>query len=209
MFIRHAEGWHNKDERELPNWGSDKLGLTAAYRDARLTPRGIEQCAALRAKLDTDPSYVPPDVVVVSPLTRAIETATLTFPTGPFPFVATELARERIAAHECDHRSTRSQLAAAHPYIDLSQIAHDEDLEWLDKEDIPDEYDSTACKQRGIDLLAWLWRRSERRIAVVSHWVFLSHLFRQFTTLPIEQFGNAEMRTVTLYDSVDITKSEL
>ena len=34
LFIRHAEGWHNKDSRELENWKSDKLGLTEKYHDA-------------------------------------------------------------------------------------------------------------------------------------------------------------------------------
>merc|ERR1712097_153840 len=25
-FVRHAEGYHNKGERELPNWKTDQLG---------------------------------------------------------------------------------------------------------------------------------------------------------------------------------------
>lgn len=202
LFVRHAEGWHNKDERELPNWHSDNLGLTPKYRDAQLTPRGKEQCAELREWLDANTGFAPPDMVAVSTLTRAIQTATLAFADGPFPFVATELARERIADHECDHRSKLSELVGRHPHVDFGQVKDDEDVLWFDKENIPDQYESIACMQRGIDLLAWLMRRPERRIAVVSHWVFLQHLFSQFPDLPIDQFGNAEMRTVVLYDTL-------
>ena len=38
-FVRHAEGYHNKGERELPNWKTDQLGLDPTWnrRSARET----------------------------------------------------------------------------------------------------------------------------------------------------------------------------
>ena len=54
VFIRHAEGWHNKDAREIPNYFQDELGLASTslkYWDAALTPDGETQCAALASRL--------------------------------------------------------------------------------------------------------------------------------------------------------------
>jgi hypothetical protein len=48
-------------------------------------------------------------------------------------------------------------------------------------------------------LLQWLHARPEKAIAVVSHWVFLRHLFSLFPAPElIAEFGNAEMRVTTL-----------
>ena len=65
------------------------------------------------------------------------------------------------------------------------------------------EYQVGAKRERERDAarsMRWLWRRPETDIAVVTHWVFLSHLFRQFPALEALQsnFGNAEHRAVTL-----------
>ncbi len=105
-FVRHAEGYHNKGERELPNWKTDQLGLDPKYRDARLTPAGIAQSEALNKDLRTR-SVPPPELIVVSTLSRTIQTAQTGFkdlPGWPTTFVGTELCRERISVHECDHR---------------------------------------------------------------------------------------------------------
>ena len=41
--------------------------------------------------------------------------------------------------------------------------------------------------------------RPEQRIAVVSHWVFYTHLFRLFDSEELHaRFGNAEMRAMRL-----------
>ena len=70
-FIRHAEGWHNKDGREKENYYADKLFLTSAYSDASLTPDGKEQAYTIAVKQQWRMQNGKPDVVVVSPLTRA------------------------------------------------------------------------------------------------------------------------------------------
>jgi broad specificity phosphatase PhoE len=173
LFVRHAQGWHNKDELELANWHTDDVGKTLKYRDARLTPKGLLQARALNRRLNATAAQ-PPDVVVVSPLHRTIQTASLAFAAHPRRFVATELARERIAFHTCDWRSPRAALAAEYAHVDFGLVEHDDDVMWADaKEVLPTQQDSTACKQRGLDLLCWLRRRPEKRIAVVSHWVRL------------------------------------
>ena len=111
VFIRHAEGIHNRDAKEIPNYFADKLGYGMTYWDAELTPTGREQCALLSKVLPEQAGVL--DLVAVSPLTRTLRTAALAFPnasTRP-PFFATSLARERIALHTCDGR--RRALGAA------------------------------------------------------------------------------------------------
>ena len=140
------------------------------------------------------------DLVVVSPLRRTLETATLAF--SDAPFVATELARERISTHTCDWRSTRTDLERDYGHVDFGVMPHD-DVMWETKENFPSEDASTLCAQRARDLLCWLRNRPEKRIAVVTHWVFLQHLFKQFPNHPDLglAFLNAEARAVSLGDT--------
>lgn len=203
-FIRHAEGLHNKDAREKPNYFRDRLGETMVYWDAKLTPLGMEQAQTLAVKLQWRQRSGLPELVAVSPLTRTLETATIAFPNESVhgyrpPFVATSLARERIAEHTCDGRRARSILEDSFPHVDFSELESEDDDMWERKEDQPSPHDSHGCMARGLQLLRWLWERPETDIAIVTHWVFLSHLFRQFPLGELQKnFGNAEMRMVTL-----------
>jgi len=209
-LIRHAEALHNRDAREIPNYFADGLGYTQAYWDASLTPHGEDQARLLAGKLQWRQEKGSPQLVVVSPMTRTLQTASLAFldipnpasgraPLRRPPFVATSLARERMGNHTCDGRRERAALAADFPHVDFSEVADGPDDMWDHKEMEPDDMDSTACAARAERLLRWLWERPESEIAVVSHWVFLSHLLRPHA-LPAEfvKIGNAEMRFVTL-----------
>lgn len=201
FFVRHAEGWHNKHSRELANWKTDALGLRPEYRDAKLTPVGEEQARSLNAELRGDAAFAPPEVVVVSTLSRTIQTATLAFEgLDAGPFVATELCRERIADHECDHRAPRRDLERDWPSVDFSGVADDEDTLWTTRKEVePEEMNATLCSDRARDFLAWLRARPEGRIAVVGHWVFLRHLFALYPGITdFADFKNAEMRVATI-----------
>ena len=201
LFVRHAEGWHNKHYRERPEFMSEALGETEEYWDARLTPDGITQSEKLQTEVR--PRWA--ELVVVSPLTRAIQTASIAWPNTTKwdrpPFVATSLARERISTHQCDRRRSRATLAAEFPHVDFSEVADGEDEMWESKEHFPSELNSTAATERAAELLHWLWRRPESQIAIVSHWVFMKHLFKIFphhADLNAD-FDNAEMRMATLW----------
>lgn len=84
-LIRHGEGFHNVAG------GADP----AAYRhwdweDAHLTPAGWEQALALRAHLAGLGPAFRPGLVVVSPLTRTLQTAAGVFGSGPWQPPAAE-----------------------------------------------------------------------------------------------------------------------
>lgn len=75
--MRHGQGFHNvaglSDECEY---------LNPRWLDAHLTPAGFQQAAALRRHLRRLPALLPVEVVVTSPMTRALETATAAFGGG-------------------------------------------------------------------------------------------------------------------------------
>jgi hypothetical protein len=127
IFIRHAEGWHNKDYREKPEFMTQGLGETETYWDARLTPDGWRQSRELAQKMNREE---PVELVVVSPLSRAIQTGLIAFPekssAGP-PFIASSLCRERIDVHMCDRRRSRAVLEADFPLVDFTEVAEGDD----------------------------------------------------------------------------------
>ena len=82
-FIRHAEGYHNVETASTGSIACLRRGDCPAKEhplwDARLTPKGIRQAEELREYLANRPSggrsFTAFDLVVVSPLTRTLETA--------------------------------------------------------------------------------------------------------------------------------------
>jgi broad specificity phosphatase PhoE len=93
-FVRHAQGFHNVDPRPIHERDPD----------AHLTPEGEAQCAALAAEV----AQLTPELIVVSPLTRTLQTATLVFDAhlrgpSPPPLIACEHARETVN-YLCDCR---------------------------------------------------------------------------------------------------------
>jgi broad specificity phosphatase PhoE len=195
-FVRHAQGFHNVAEAASGNkepFGDMKLW------DAKLTPEGIQQCLTLRKTLAETPFQGEPfthfDLVVVSPLTRALETAHHVF--GPcripgeptfmsekfelsrYPrphFLVREECRERYGTYTCDGRRKISEIVKEFPHYDFSEIEHDEDVYWTAN----GRESNKECMERAVLFLEWLNKRPEKAIAVVSHGWFLRHLFAQF-----------------------------
>lgn len=214
FFIRHAEGFHNVAERETELDPKSSILLEEhsgkQYWDARLTPKGEEQCAQLKASIrgDTVWGYTKPlnlDLVVVSPLTRTLQTAVMSLgdPTAPGapPFVAHSLCRERIANFTCDGRRKLSELKEEFPGVDFSLVETEEDDMFFNQKE-----DDEICQARAIEFLKWICGRPEIHIAVVTHSVFLKNLLRQFANElseedkeAIHKFpANAEMRSIMI-----------
>jgi broad specificity phosphatase PhoE len=213
-FIRHAEGYHNDIERITDFKPPSSILLVEnsgwKYMDAKLTPRGEEQCAKLKEEVRGHSVWarlhpLNLQLVVVSPLTRTLQTAFLSLgradePGAP-PFVATELCRERIADFTCDRRRTITELRKDFPGVDFSEIESEEDEMFFNSKE-----DDEICKKRTVEFLQWLSKRPETRIAVVTHSIFLKNLFEQFgfglakeDVDALHKFPtNAEMRGIML-----------
>ena len=115
-FIRHGEAAHNVAPRP---WGEELV-------DAPLTEVGRQQAAGLLPQA----VGVVLDVVIVSPLVRAIETATVGLAghlDRGVPFVVEELCREQLGPNLPDKRRPKHVIAAAYPALDFSAMTDDED----------------------------------------------------------------------------------
>ena len=167
--------------------------------DADLTPTGQQQAATVK----TDAAALHPELIVVSPLSRAIDTALIVF--GKGDYICLESLRERNGLLKNGQRRTLEYLKdrfAEHD-INFDNIEPGEDKLWHafggETLETPE-----ACSQRAYDSLLWITRRPEKEIAIVAH----GGLFHQMTnslpdliqcdTLASERFHNCELRTVKI-----------
>ena len=209
FFVRHAEGTHNVAEREH---GSPDILLEehsgTLFMDPPLTDTGQEQCAGLRDALGRGSLQHELDLVVVSPLLRTLQTASLVFhdlprvsSSRPVPFLANELCRERIHHYMCDKRQDTSVHRQQFAHVDFAHIESEQDRMFHEKEI---ENDEELCSQRALAFLEWLKTREETNIAVVTHMMFLRHVFRGqwaegFSEDYTASFENAELRPTELF----------
>jgi glucosyl-3-phosphoglycerate phosphatase len=139
--------------------------------DARLSQIGIEQVAAARQAA----SDIPVDLVVVSPLTRAIQTAVGLYGDATVPMVVTDLHRERLE-NSCDIGRSPSTLSAEFPILTFDHLS---DPWWhdgqKDNRGVAVEPDHLFA-QRVIDFSRWLRARPEDVVVVVGHGGFFRQL---------------------------------
>jgi broad specificity phosphatase PhoE len=166
-IIRHGEALHNV-ERGYP------------YRDPPLTKAG--NASTKRVSLT-----VRPDLILISPMTRTIETAMNIFPfliePGPFD-IPTQIWPDLREAHDaiCNKGLSRSELASKFPQFDFSEC-HEE---W----DYPEHSieGATARAERVRRRLKDL-STTYNNIAVITHRGIKAFLVKG------KRFGLAEMRT--------------
>lgn len=154
--------------------------------DAPLTPRGHEQAAALRPEV----TALDIETVIVSPLTRALQTALGAFGGCSAQLVVEALHRERVE-HSGDLGRSPRALATDFPNLAFDHL---EDPWWHCETHQPqvivvEPEESVLARVR--KFREFLASRPERRIAVVGHGTFLRHL-TGFS------FANCERRTITL-----------
>ena len=212
-FIRHAEGTHNLCELESKK---------PIHQDAKLTPKGIEQCN--RLSLLTRNFAV--EAVLVSPMTRCLQTATLSFPhilgsaQHLIPFVAYEEWRETVN-YLCDSRRSIDVLQVEYPHVDFQYVSNNCDPIWLSYEEkfgtyqdhttLRESNDAPALYCRAHSAWEVLLARPEREMALVGHSAFFMHMFtplhkelegvvkyedEMVRELMSERFENCELRTI-------------
>ena len=137
-LVRHAEARHNVEEKRVVKQASlsgatkeeadeaRKAALWAdeSLRDATLSQEGAEQVGASALgikKMLSDTHYGPPELVLVSPLRRTLQTATGLFGAG-VRVSAIEALREKRTGMACDERHSVLELQAEFPHIDFSEM---------------------------------------------------------------------------------------
>ncbi|KAF7131337.1 hypothetical protein CNMCM5793_004451 [Aspergillus hiratsukae] len=146
FFGRHGEGWHNAAESYYgtPAWNCYWSLLdgnsTSTWSDADLTPAGIAQAQTAHdfwaSQMSSEKIHTP-DAYFVSPLTRALRTANITFTdltlpkkAAAFEPVVMEALREGISLHTCDHRRSKSYIAGLFPDWEIERGFSEEDELW-------------------------------------------------------------------------------
>lgn len=140
------------------------------------------------------------DVVIVSPLSRTIQTALIAVPGSP-TFVVDERIRERNGKHPCDKRRLRSELLVDFPSVDFSPLTAEEDDSWT-----PEREPWEKLVARAGDFCRALAARPEQHIAVVTHNDFLQALLLDAPELKTaepalrKKFVNAEMLAIWYWE---------
>lgn len=166
LCIRHGESTFNAAWRADP--------VDPLHFDAPLSARGREQVLQARSALAAHPV----EVVLCSPLTRALQTAHGIFAEHPCAprIEVVSLLRERVE-NSCDIGRAPAALAAEFPAVDLSHL----DDEWWHREGQPDArgicVEPVAVVQaRAAQFRATVRQRPERVLALVGHGTFFYYL---------------------------------
>nr|WP_213394963.1 histidine phosphatase family protein [Yoonia sp.] len=169
-FIRHAQSEHNARAAEVRD--EDVLRRDPALRDARLTELGQSQAKALASEISRLHDI---KLVVVSPLSRAIQTAIAAFEGHPAPRLIQPLHREMQESY-CDIGQSPVHLAKAFPTFAFDHL---DDPWWHNDIDDGSPYPREtldAFERRVTVFKDWLIGRPEDCIAVVGHGTFLKRL---------------------------------
>ena len=166
LCIRHGQSTANAA------W--DETGLDSGLPDARLTPEGERQVREARDLLRDRPV----ELVVATPLTRALQTALGLFADHPSRprFIVEALHRERLEGGGDVGRSP-VHLVADYPMLDLGHLPE----VWWHAEGEPGALGFAvepldAALQRVELFRAFLAGRPECHIAAVGHGTFFYHL---------------------------------
>ncbi|CAN4122430.1 unnamed protein product [Withania somnifera] len=201
-LVRHAQGIHNVEVEKDHN-----AYLSPHFFDAHLTPLGWQQVNNLRKHVHASGIFKKVELVITSPLLRCMQTAVGVFGGEGYtdgidvpPLMVTN-------AGDSNHPSISSLNCP--PFIAVEGcrehlIEYDDDVLW--KSDIRELNKEVAS--RGMEFLKWLWTRSEKEIAIVTHSGFLSHTLSLFgddchpdVKREIRRrFQNCELRSMVIAD---------
>ncbi|KAL3921042.1 MAG: hypothetical protein SGILL_002959, partial [Bacillariaceae sp.] len=182
-FQRHGQGYHNlmgdilRDAGIKPDIDSKDPTINPWIRpeivDSPLTETGKWQCEQQQGVAST----LKPDLVVVSPLARTIQTAKLSFAAytdsvQSVPWIVHEGCREELGVLTCNKRRSLSDIKAEHPDLEFFEMT-EEDTLWN-----PNERESSQSKNERIYdfLVNFIANRDESSIAVITHSAWLFHL---------------------------------
>lgn len=209
-FVRHGQGFHNLmadiASKEGRKWEQYSLKPENPYimpeiYDAPLTEKGRQQALKLQSVVEGLENQ--PELVVLSPNCRALQTGVLVFENllsfdKKVPFISHEMAREETGVHICDKRRPKSRQAKEFPQVDFSLLETEEDVIFR-----PEQRDSKAeVGERIYKFMEWLSQRPEKHVGVASHSGWLLTVFNGVCDSQDEKlkewFQTGEMRSVKL-----------
>jgi len=176
-FQRHGQGYHNLMWRIYDNLGL-RIDLNdidpiknpfvrPEIVDSPLTAKGKMQCVSKKQQA----SQLNPELIIVSPLLRTMQTAHITFSDfrkeEKIPWLAHDGCREELGLLVCNKCRSVSEISDEFPYVDISNIESGEnDKLWISSKREP----SSAQSQRIYNFLTdFIRKRKEKEIAIVGH----------------------------------------
>lgn len=209
-FQRHGQGYHNllgDFSRALGNnFDIDDTDpqrnpfVKPEIQDSPLTRKGRQEAASQR----TGAASLTPEVVIVSPLHRAVQTALISFADhyrSGVPFIAHEGCREQLGLLMCNKALPLSQTTTEFPGIDFGLCTFGEhDTSWQPgaREHPVDE------ANRAYEFLTdFVMKREENEMAVVCHSAFLFSVCNAVMDCGDDEalqswFGTGEIRSVRM-----------
>ena len=181
-FQRHGQGYHNLLGDVNRAFGNDldiddpnpqtNPFVKPEIQDSPLTHKGRQEALAQKSAA----SKLSPQVVIVSPLHRAVLTALISFGDhyeNGIPFIAHEGCREQLGLLTCNKAMPISQTILDFPQVDFGLITHgEEDTLWMKNPNVREPPVEEA--NRAYDFLTeFLMNREERELAVVCHSAYL------------------------------------
>ena len=203
LLLRHGQALHNPraEVAKIAGCSFDeflRLMKEDDALDAELTELGRGQ-ARQTCRVMGGEVALGIDLLVSSPLSRALETASLAFPDAAArSFLCLESLREINGYLLNAQRIPRSALAKRFPTCNFSDLATEDDAMWTQEL----EGDASVA-QRGYDSLRVLCSRPERCIAVCAHGGLFQRLLNDHPLVEADEatrrrFGNAELRACTM-----------
>jgi glucosyl-3-phosphoglycerate phosphatase len=146
-------------------------GVDPMHFDARVSEKGAGQIVRARqAALDLGV-----DLVVASPLTRALQTAIGLFDGAPVPIMVSSIHVERLE-HSCDVGRAPAELSDEFPSLDFDHLA---DSWWHLGENGEGDFTvepEPVLMDRVAAFSQWIAARPEPAVAVVGHGEFFQRL---------------------------------
>ena len=176
-LVRHGHSLHNELFHKI-GVQAFRIPLTI---DSPLTQEGHIQSIELGQSWQNKKEI---ELVLVSPLTRTLETCMNIFGDTEIPIISQEFLREYpIGEDTCNKRSSLTLLKNRFPKIEF-QLDVDQDTLW--KEDYRENM--IELEQRLEKMITYLQKRPEKNIAIVGH----SSFFGQFKDNHIGYLENGD-----------------
>ena len=159
----------------------------------------MQQCRSQRDLCST----LSPELVIVSPMLRCIQTAKLSFRdhVSTAPWVSHEGCREELGLLVGNKRRSITEIKEDYPEINFDDIVHDEDVLW---DEYGDRRETLLEKSERIYefLTKYVRDRPEKEIAIVCHSAYLFTLLNAVMDISDEElrswFLTSEVRSLEM-----------
>lgn len=178
----------------------------------RLSQKGIEEAKVLNIKIKYEPPF---DLILVSPLTRTLETMAYGFEGVKCPRLAhpvlisinlffIQLIREQCGDYYSDCYRNLDETIPKFKDVNFSLVKEKIDpyIQVRKRES------ATHIDERGNEFLDWLSKREETRIGIVSHSGFLKRFFGKYIIKDTSEkgilsvsFNNCDIKIVEISSS--------